>query len=298
MLEEIAGLGFEYAELSHGVRVSLVTGILRAVDEGLIKISSVHNFCPLPMGVNVAAPNIYQPTATGRQEKILWYRNTLKTIDFAERIGARVMVIHSGSMRFLWGDPADRLEAFYRERLLREEPDEATRAAYDKLREKTLRKLRRKARRATDRLVTSFRSIVEAAREKGVRIGVENREGLTELPLDAQMGDLLERLGEPEIFGYWHDAGHAQLKHNLGLLDHHAMLEAQADRQLGFHLHDVSAGDRDHCEIGTGVIDWEMLGRHLRPHHVVVLELSPRLKSDAIRASKTFVEERVLPQAT
>src|ERR1035438_8577882 len=56
MLREIRDLGFAYAELSHGTRISLVPGILEAVDAGEILISSVHNFCPLPMGVNYAAP--------------------------------------------------------------------------------------------------------------------------------------------------------------------------------------------------------------------------------------------------
>src|ERR1051326_4891777 len=60
MLREIRELGFEYAELSHGIRVSLLPGILEAVEAGEIKISSLHNFCPLPMGVNYAAPNLYQ----------------------------------------------------------------------------------------------------------------------------------------------------------------------------------------------------------------------------------------------
>jgi hypothetical protein len=46
--------------LSHGIRVSLVPGILEAVDAGEIKISSLHNFCPLPMGVTHAAPNLYE----------------------------------------------------------------------------------------------------------------------------------------------------------------------------------------------------------------------------------------------
>ena len=58
MLEEISALGFEYAELSHGIRISLLPGILDAVDAGIIKISSVHNFCPLPMGIDRPAPNI------------------------------------------------------------------------------------------------------------------------------------------------------------------------------------------------------------------------------------------------
>ncbi len=51
MLREIRDLGFQYAELSHGTRISLLPGILEAVDAGEIRISSLHNFCPLPMGV-------------------------------------------------------------------------------------------------------------------------------------------------------------------------------------------------------------------------------------------------------
>jgi len=33
-LREVRDLGFEYAELSHGTRLSLVPGILEAVDAG------------------------------------------------------------------------------------------------------------------------------------------------------------------------------------------------------------------------------------------------------------------------
>ena len=44
MLREIRDLGFAYAELSHGIRLSLLPGILEAVDTGKIKISSLHNF--------------------------------------------------------------------------------------------------------------------------------------------------------------------------------------------------------------------------------------------------------------
>jgi hypothetical protein len=59
MLREIRDLGFEYAELSHGVRVSLVPGIIDAVEAGVIKISTLHNFCPLPPGFTQAAPNAF-----------------------------------------------------------------------------------------------------------------------------------------------------------------------------------------------------------------------------------------------
>src|SRR5262249_36452800 len=98
MLAEIRDLGFEYAELSHGTRISLVPGILEAVDGGVIKISSLHNFCPLPMGVNVPAPNLYQFSAERPRERELASRYTLKTIELAARVKAPVVVLHLGSL--------------------------------------------------------------------------------------------------------------------------------------------------------------------------------------------------------
>src|SRR5450759_2264565 len=98
MLREIRDLGFDYAELSPGTRISLVPGILEAVDAGEIRISSVHNFCPLPMGVTYAAPNLYQFSAERLRERELAERYTLKTIEFAARVKAPAVVLHSGSI--------------------------------------------------------------------------------------------------------------------------------------------------------------------------------------------------------
>src|ERR1019366_9526733 len=98
MLREIRELGFDYAELSHGTRVSLMPGILDAVDAGEIKISSVHNFCPLPMGVNRAAPNLYQFSDERPRQRELAEHYTLKTLEFAARVQAPVVVLHLGSI--------------------------------------------------------------------------------------------------------------------------------------------------------------------------------------------------------
>ena len=98
MLQEIRDLGFQYAELSHGTRISLLPGILEAVDAGEIKISSLHNFCPLPMGVTYPAPNLYQFSAERARERELAERYTVKTIEFAARVKAPVVVLHSGSI--------------------------------------------------------------------------------------------------------------------------------------------------------------------------------------------------------
>src|SRR5579859_831192 len=98
MLREIRELGFDYAELSHGTRISLLPGILEAVDAAEIKISSLHNFCPLPIGVNNSAPNLYQFSAERPRERELALRYTLKTLELATRVKAAVVVLHLGSL--------------------------------------------------------------------------------------------------------------------------------------------------------------------------------------------------------
>jgi citrate lyase alpha subunit len=46
MLEWMANLGFKKVELSHGISINLVSGIMEAVEDGVVTVSSVHNFCP------------------------------------------------------------------------------------------------------------------------------------------------------------------------------------------------------------------------------------------------------------
>mgnify|MGYP001087246744 CR=1 FL=1 len=114
LLREIADLGFTHAELSHGIRIVLLPGVIRAVEEGVIKISSTHNFCPLPTGVTQSAPNLFEPSAREHREHEQWLRHTKRSIDFAAQIKARVLVLHLGSVKFLWFNPARKLKAFVR----------------------------------------------------------------------------------------------------------------------------------------------------------------------------------------
>ena len=60
MLKEIRQLGFPAVELGHGIRFSLWPGILKAWEEDLIKITTLHNFCPVPTSVVRPNPNCYE----------------------------------------------------------------------------------------------------------------------------------------------------------------------------------------------------------------------------------------------
>lgn len=280
MLRELADLGFDHVELSHGTRVTLVPGIIKGVEEGMIKVASLHNFCPLPVGVMGAAPNLYEPSAISRKERVLWFHNTLKTLDFAERMNCQRVVLHSGRVRLMWGDPGPAVDKAF---------DAEDAEALKTARTKGMKRLRRKKKGFMKRLDESYGLVAKRAKEVGVKFGVENREAFCELPLDEEMLGFQETLKEHEVFGYWHDSGHAELKARMGLLDHRAHLEALRPHLVGFHLHDVSKDNHDHQVPGTGVIDWSILADNVLKDDVVVMEMSPRLRTEQIKDSREFL---------
>src|SRR5881398_1858375 len=99
MLREIKGkLGFELIELGHGIRISLMPGIQKMFDAGEVRFSSLHNFCPLPVEVMVASPDCYRFSAAYPEERQRAVKQTLQTIDFAERLGAPFVVLHCGEV--------------------------------------------------------------------------------------------------------------------------------------------------------------------------------------------------------
>jgi sugar phosphate isomerase/epimerase len=291
MLKEMAGLGFDRVELSHGIRITLVPGILRAAEEGIVKVGSTHNFCPLPMGVFQAAPNFYQPSAADDKEREQWSRQTKRSIDFAAQVGASLLVCHLGSVKYLWLEPDRQMTAY---RAAHPDAVKSGDKAYRALVDKALGKLRKKMVPFWERTQESIRGVLDYAAEKRVRLGLENRERFEELPIDADFPEFLAGLPSPSPAGYWHDAGHAHLKENMGLIDHRKQLKDNASRLLGFHLHDVDAEDRDHQAIGSGTIDFEMLSTFWRPEHLFVIELSPRVPVEGVLSSKARVDALML----
>ena len=290
MLAEMAGLGFEHVELSHGIRLTLVPGVLKALGEGVVKVSSTHNFCPLPAGMAHPAPDLFEPSApAGRgHEQEQWLRHSRRTLDFAAQVRARVVVMHLGSVRFSWFNPARRLR-----KLVRGHPTAASPAdpGYRRRLTRVLDKLRRRRPPFWEQTQRSLRELLPYAVEKGVRLGLENRERLEELPADEDFPGLLKTFGQSGQAGYWHDTGHAELKERTGVITQRALLEANAAQLIGFHLHDVDEAGRDHQPLGRGQVDFRMIRDFYQPHHLLVLELSPRTSPADVQESRRRIED-------
>jgi sugar phosphate isomerase/epimerase len=280
MLREVRELGFEYAELSHGTRISLMPGILEAVDAGEIRISSVHNFCPLPMGVNHSAPNLYQFSAERARERELALRYTLKTLEFAARVQAPLVVLHLGSIEMK--DYTDKLKNMLGR-------GEKGSPKYEKLCTELTEKREAKKEKFVERMYETLRKIVPEAESRGIKLGVENREALEEIPLDSDFMFFFREFTSPAVV-YWHDTGHAQIKENLGFIHHALHLESLADRLAGFHIHDVQFPGRDHCAPGTGTVDFAALKPMVKPDHIKVFEFSPSLTVEELKSGAEHVK--------
>jgi len=280
MLREIRDLGFDYAELSHGVRVSLVPGILEAVQAGEIKISSLHNFCPLPLGVNHAAPNLYEFTDERPRQRELAIKHTLKTFDFAERVQAPLVVLHLGSMdlKDYTGKLCTMLERGQR----------AT-AKYEKLCAEASKAREARKERFVENLYDTLRKILPEAEKRGLKLGCENRQALEEIPVESDFKFLFRELNSPGLV-YWHDCGHAQIKENLGFIHHALHLESLAPWLAGFHVHDVIFPAGDHAAPGAGTVDYAALKPFVKPEHIKVFELSPSLPVEAVKCGIAHVK--------
>jgi sugar phosphate isomerase/epimerase len=270
LLREIRELGFEYAELGHGTRISLMPGILDAVEAGEIRISSVHNFCPLPMGVNHAAPNLYQFSDERPRQRELAVRYTLKTIEFAARLQAPVVVLHSGSIE-MKGYTDKLLEMVAR--------GEKDTPKYQQFCAELDEKRETQKEKFFERTIESLKKILPEAESRGIKLGIENRQGLEELPIESDYRFLFREIPGPSLV-YWHDTGHAQIKENLGFIHHVMHLESLADRLAGFHIHDVQFPGRDHCPPGSGTVDFAALKPLVKPGHLKVFELRPALTAE------------------
>jgi sugar phosphate isomerase/epimerase len=280
MLREIRELGFEYAELSHGIRLGLMPGVLEAVDAGEIRISSLHNFCPLPMGVTHASPNLYEFSDERPRERELAVKYTIKTLDFAQRVKAPIVVLHLGSMELK--DYTGKLSEML-ERVANKSPK------YEKLRAEAAASREARKGSAVKRVYETLELILPEAEKRDLNLGIENRQGLEEIPLEGDF-EFFFRQFDSSNMRYWHDTGHAQIKENLGFLHHAHHLESLTGRLAGFHVHDVVFPASDHAPPGVGTVDFAALKPFVNPGHIKVFELSPSLPVEAVKRGVAHVK--------
>lgn len=246
MIDEILAAGFRAVELGYDLRRDLVAGIERRVAERAVEVVSVHNYCPVPMGVPRGHPELWvlsSPDATVRRKAV---EETTKTIRFAAGLGAKVVVIHAGYVR-MWNRTRKLIELAERDRVGSWWWNWTWNAA-QRVRD-------RKAPRHIEWLREGLAQLEPVLTECNVRLGIENLPSWEAVPTETELATLLTSIGS-DRFRYWHDFGHGQIRENLGFINHLRLLERMKEHIGGFHVHDVKAPATDHILPPDGMIDF------------------------------------------
>lgn len=275
MIGEIVNLGFRNIELSHGMTLAKLPGIRRAFGEGLFTCSGVHNYFPAPVEVMIDAPDAYEFTSHRQSDRQRALDMTFRTLDIAAEFKAAYLVLHMGSVPLNISKGTKRLTSMVAEGRQSTPAYAREKISFVRLREKI-------APLYFHRAAEALQAIADRAASCGVALAVESRSHFEDMPTEREMLRLLDLFTGNPLVGYWHDFGHVQLKHNLGLLDHSEWLDRVSPHIIGGHVHDVQWPARDHRTPYSGTIDYAPLLTRFPAGCPLIWELSSTRSSAEI----------------
>lgn len=278
MIEEIVDLGFSHIELSHGMTIAKLPGVKKAFERGLFTCSGVHNFFPSPVEVMIDAPDAYEFTSHRPFDRQRAMDMTFRTLDLAAEFKAHYLVLHMGSVPL---NP----KKFTKSLTTTVSEGGQHSADYVKAKIAFLKKREKIGPLYFHRAMDSLGKIAERAAEVGVKLAIESRSRFEDMPTEREMIALQSYFADNPWVGYWHDFGHVQLKHNLGLLDHLEWLEKISPHLIGGHVHDVQWPARDHRVPFSGTLNYAELLPFFPADCPLIWELSPTRETTEIKAA-------------
>ncbi len=273
MVDDVLALGIDHLELGYDLRVDLVPGLRRRVEAGAVKVQSVHNYCPTPVGAPYGHPELFLMSAREQRTRDSAVLHISNTIQFAAEMGADVVVIHAGriSMRHistsLLGMFADGKQFSKR---------------YERLRTKLLMKREKLAPPCLDRIKGCLTELLPFLAKHKVRLAIENLPSWETVPNESELVALLDEFDSPHLCA-WHDTGHGRLREILGFSNATRWLEKYGTRLAGMHIHDVSATGADHVMPPLGTMDFTAFKPFVRSDMVLAFEPAPGTPAQEIK---------------
>jgi len=281
MIEEILALGLGIVELGYDLRTELIPGVRKMVESRAVRVDSVHNFCPVPVGAPRPHPELYTPAPPDRREREFAVLHISKTLRFAAEVGAKVVVCHSGNVDMpKYSFDLVRMAAH----------GEQFGEPYEHLKLKAQIARDKKAPRQIDYLAESLDKLLPVIQETGVLLALENLPTWEAIPSELESEQLMKRFFSGGIRLWW-DIGHAQIRENLGFINASRWLRRLAPHIAGMHIHDVAPPGRDHLMPPRGNVDFPALADVGRMDMVRVLEPAPDTETDHLVRAIEYLRE-------
>jgi sugar phosphate isomerase/epimerase len=153
---------------------------------------------------------------------------------------------------------------------------------FEKYRDACLADRKRAAAVHFDLLLKSLDEIFTCAQKNKVRVGIENRMYLNEMPDMEEMGIIFERFkGAPA--GLWYDAGHAHIMERMGAIASSLQyLELYGKSLIGCHLHDLRVLV-DHYAPGSGDTDFSRLKPYINKDAWLIMEVHDKSGTQEVK---------------
>lgn len=273
-IQEIIELGFTRVELGYDLPIHFVADIKSMVDSNRITVTSVHNFCPIPVGVQKGHPEIFILTDRDRRQRQSAIHHISRTIEFATDMGAKVVVVHAGRVD---------MTSFTRKLISLAENGKQYTRRFDNLKSKLLLKRAKKADIHLDNLIDSLDQLLPVLEKNNMKIGLENLPSWEAIPSEMEMERILAHFNSPHIC-YWHDFGHGQVRQNLGFIGHQRWFERLEPHLAGVHIHDVLPPAQDHLPPSQGKIDFSHFKTCAESDMPLVFEPAPGTATEDVKA--------------
>jgi len=277
LIEEIKSLGFSSMEINFTFPQSLLAEL--KANKNLIKVSSVHNYCPALESTYPKIKEAFSLAAIDEEERALAVKHTKISMDNALSLGAKVLVVHLGQVEII---------CRYREFInLFFKPDPQAKKQAEEVKKIYFREIAEKRDKHFSQVLKSVEEINSYAVKQNIQIGMENRFYPREFPNIDEIDLILKKFKGGNI-GYWHDVGHAQVRENVGLEKHEEYLKRYAPFMIGIHLHDVLKG-QDHKPPSLGEFDFKRLIPFLKKDIIRVLEIHNIFSAAEVRKGHEFI---------
>lgn len=242
-----------------------------------ITVVSVHH--PFPALREVKKTELLLNSAD-EDERKLALKYAFQSVEIADEVGAKAVVVHLGEVP---------LNVEYQQVYHLYDQGLKETSRYKEIVTAIQRERKEKRKPYLDWALLSLDKLASIADKYGLKIALENRYHLNEVPDIDEFKLILEEFADGPIV-YWHDTGHAHHWEELGFTSSRSYLEAFGKQMFGIHLHDAK-GREDHLAPGQGKIDFYKVKDFLKPETVRVLEIHPGVSLKDARAGLEFLEK-------